>query len=152
MRKFLKHKRLTALSVVAVLALAGAAFAYWTGQGSGGSGTANVGTSGAVTLTPTVTGGITPGNSEPVSFTAANPTNTGIYVSTVHLGSVTADSAHAACTTADFSMADVTENHEIPAGATAASLPSGGTLVYADTGVDQSACKGATLTLTLSSS
>jgi hypothetical protein len=49
-------------------------------------------------------------------------------------------------------MADVTENHQVPAEATAEALPNNGSLVFANTSVSQDACKGATLTLTLSSS
>jgi hypothetical protein len=49
-------------------------------------------------------------------------------------------------------MADVTEAHEVPAGATVEPLPNNGSLVYANTAVSQDNCKGATLTLTLSSS
>jgi hypothetical protein len=70
----------------------------------------------------------------------------------VHVESIAADSGHASCATADFTMADVTENHQVPAGATADALPNNGSLVYANTAVNQDACKGATLTLTLSSS
>jgi hypothetical protein len=154
MRKFMSRKVVAVITVVGALAIAGAAFAYFTGGGSG-SGTATVGTSGTVALTATVTAGITPGTSEPVSFTAANATNSGIQVSTLHLVSVTADLGHAACVTDDFSMADVTEGvggTEVLAGATAQALPVNGSLVYADTGVSQDACKGATLTLALTSS
>jgi hypothetical protein len=151
MRKFLSRKKIAALTVVGVLAVAGGAFAYWTSTGTG-SGTATVGTPGVVTVTATVTSGISPGTSEPVSFTAANATSSGIYLTGVHLVSVTPDSAHGTCTTADFSMADVTEGREIVAGATAQVLPTSGSLVYADTGVSQDACEGATLTLALTTS
>jgi hypothetical protein len=152
MRKIItRHKWLTAVSTVVVaLALAGGAFAYFTGSG-GGSGTATVGTSGTVVLTATVPAGITPGTSEPVSFTAANASSSGVFVSSLSLVSVTVDSGHSACVTGDFSMANVTENHEVPANATAEALPTNGSLVYADTAISQNACKGATLTLTLSS-
>ena len=51
---------------------------------------------------------------------------------------------------ADFTMADVTVSHQVPAGATAEALPTNGSLVFANTAVNQDACKDATLTLTLS--
>lgn len=145
-----RRTQLIALAVggVVVLVAVGAALAYWTGTGSG-SGAATVGTSGSVTLTAAVTDGIAPGLSVPVSFTAANPGDSAIQVTTVHLASVAADAEHGSCVTADFTMEDVTQNHEVPAGATAEDLPSDGTLVYANTAVSQDACKGATLTLTL---
>ena len=148
--RFINKRTKVVLGIVAALAVAGAAFAYWTGTGSGtGSGT--VGTNGTVTLTGTVASGIAPGTSKSVSFTAANSSTSPIRVTTVHLDSVAADGAHSGCVTADFTMADVTENHQVPAGATAEALPTNGSLVYANTAVNQDACKGATLTLTLSS-
>jgi hypothetical protein len=152
MRSLIIRKRaLATLGGLAAVAIAVVAVAYWTGSGSG-TGSGAVGTVGSVTLTGTVTPGSAPGTSEPVSFTAANPSESPIQVTKVHLVSVTADSEHAACKTADFTMADVTQNHEVPAEATIEALPNDGSLVYANTEVSQDACKGATLTLTLSSS
>jgi hypothetical protein len=151
MRRFMSRKVVTVVTVIGVLAIAGAAFAYWTGTG-GGSGTASVGTSGSVVVTATVAPGISPGTSEPVTFAAANASSSGIFVSNLHLASVTADAGHASCVTTDFTMADVTEADEVLAGATAQALSTDGTLVYADTGVSQDTCQGATLTLTLTSS
>ena len=145
-----KRNRLAALGVVAFLVAAGVAYAYWTGSG-GGSGSADVGTSGSVTITATVADGIAPGVAVPVGFTAANPSGSPIQVTAVQLVSVTPDGGHAACVTDDFSMAEVTENHQVPAGATAEALPVDGSLAYANTAVNQDACKGATLTLVLSS-
>jgi hypothetical protein len=146
-----KTRTVAALGAVVVLAIAVAAVAYWTGSGSG-TGSGDVGTVGSVTLTGSITPGSAPGTAEPVSFTAANPSESPIRVTSVQLVSVTADGAHAACETADFTMADIVQNHQVPAGATAEALPNDGSLVYANTAVSQDACKGATLTLTLSSS
>lgn len=148
--RFTLRQKVSALVAVAMLVAAGGAYAYWTGAGSG-LGTATVGTNGNVTLTATVTPGIAPGTAAPVSFTAANTTGSPIQVTTVHLASVAVDADNAACVTGDFSMANVTEAHQIPAGATAEALPNAGSLVYANTGVSQDACKDATLTLTLTS-
>jgi len=151
MQNFTKHRKLVVIAgVIAALAIAGGAFAYWTGGGTG-SGTGTVGTSGSVTLAGTVTPGIAPGLSVPVSFTAANSGTSAVQVTTVHLVSVAADAEHSACVTADFSMEDVTQAHEVPAGATTEALPTNGALAYANSGVSQDACKGATLTLTLTS-
>lgn len=144
-----KRRAISALAVVAAAAIAVVAVAYWTGSGSS---TGQVGTNGSVTFTGTVTPGSAPGTSEAVSFTAANPSQSPIQVSNVHLVGITADGEHAACETSDFSMADVSENHEIPAEAAEEALPYDGSLVYANTAVNQDACKGATLTLELSSS
>ena len=148
----LNRKRVVAtLSGLVAVAIAVVAVAYWTGAGSG-TGSGDVGTNGSVTLTGTVAPGSAPGTSEPVGFTAANPSESPIQVTKVHLVSVSADGAHAACETADFTMADVTQEHQVPAEATNETLPNDGLLVYANTAVSQDACKGATLTLTLSSS
>ncbi len=152
MRSLINRKRaLATLGGLVAVAIAVVAVAYWTGSGSG-TGSGEVGTVGSVTLTGAVTPGSAPGTSEPVSFTAANPSESPIQVTKVHLVSVSADGPHAACKTADFTMADVTQNHQVPAKATAETLPNEGELVYANTAVSQDACKGATLTLTLSSS
>jgi hypothetical protein len=143
--------RKAALGTIVAVAVAGLAYAYWTGTGSG-TGTGTAGTSGTATITGTIASGIAPGTDRPVSFTAANPDDSPIQVTTVHLDSVVVDAGHAGCVTADFTMADAIENHLVPAGATVEPLPVDGTLVYANTGVSQDVCKGATLTLTLSSS
>jgi hypothetical protein len=145
------RKRKVAAGAVALVAVAGLAYGYWTGTGSG-TGTGTVGSAGTATITGTVASGIAPGENRAVSFTAANSTGSPIYVSTVHLENITADSGHASCDTDDLTMANVTENHQVPANATADALPTNGSLVYANTAVNQDACKGATLTLTLSSS
>jgi hypothetical protein len=104
-----------------------------------------------VTLIGTVAVGSAPGTEQPVAFTAANPSESPVQITTVHLVSIAADSEHVACETADFTMEDVIENHEVPGEATAEVLPGEGSLVYVNTLVNQDACKGATLTLTLSS-
>lgn len=139
-----------AVVTIAVVATAGIAYGYWTGSGSG-SGEGDVGDSGTVTLTATFADGIAPGTDRSVSFTAENASDSPIMVDTVSLDGIAVDAGHAACDTADFSMADVTETHEVPAGATVEALPVDASLVYANTAVNQDACKGATLTLTLSS-
>ena len=147
--RFTKGRKV-ALGTIAAVAIAGLAYAYWTGSGSG-TGTGTAGTSGTVTITGAVAPGISPGTAEAVSFTAANSSDSPIRVTTVHLESIAVDGAHATCVTSDFTMADVTENHQVPSGATVEPLPVNGSLVYANTAVNQDACKGATLTLTLSS-
>jgi hypothetical protein len=148
---FSRKKAIVVLGAVGAVAITAFAVAFWTGGGSG-SGSAAVGTSSTVTLTGTVTPGSAPGTAEPVSFTAANASGSPIQVTKVHLVSIAVDAGHEACETADFTMADVAQAHQVPAGATAEPLPNNGSLVYANTAVSQDACKGATLTLTLSSS
>lgn len=139
------------VGVVAAVAVAGFAFAYWTGSGSG-EGTGTVGTSATVTLTGTIAPGLAPGTASAVTFTAANDDSSPVQVTEVQLQSIAVDGPHAGCDTGDMTMADVTENHAVPANATAEALPVDGSLVYANTGVNQDACQGATVTLTLTSS
>jgi hypothetical protein len=132
------------------LVVAGAAVAYWTGAGSG-SGTGTVNSGGTISLTGTVAAGLAPGLNKTVSLTASNATSSAIKVGTVHLDSVAVDAAHASCDVSDFTMADVVEDQSIAAGASNAALTNSGSLAFANTAVNQDACKNATLTLTLSS-
>jgi hypothetical protein len=151
MRRFINKKRAVAVLIgLTAVAITAVAVAFWTGTGTG-TGEATVGESGAVALTGTVAEGIAPGTAEPVAFTAANPSESPVQVGTVHLVAVAVDGAHATCEVADFSMVDVAENHQVPAEATVEPLPNAGSLVYANTCVSQDTCKGATLTLTLTS-
>ena len=152
MRRYINRKRAVAVLVgLTAVAIAAVAVAFATGTGSG-TGTGTVGESGAVTLAGAVEPGIAPGTAQAVAFTAANPSESPVQVGTVHLVGGTVDAGHATCEVADFTMVDVVENHQVPAGATVEPLPVEGSLVYANTGVNQDACKGATLTLNLTSS
>jgi hypothetical protein len=145
-------KRTLIVAVVAVLALiaAIAGYAYWSSTGSG-TGSSTAGTTSAITLHASFPTGIYPGGTEPVSFTADNPNPGKVQVGTIHLASVTFDAGHAGCSAADFTMADVAENVEIANG-TGLAVPNNGTLSFADTASNQDACKGATITLNLTSS
>lgn len=144
-------KRALVVAVVAAVGLiaAIAGYAYWSTTGSG-SGSSTAGTTSAITLHASFPSGIYPGGTEPVSFTADSTNPGNVRVGTVHLASVTVDAGHSACVTADFTMPDVAENVEIPNGSGTA-LPTNGTLSFADTAVSQDACKGATITLNLTS-
>ncbi len=147
-------KRAIIVAVVAAVALAAAigGYAYWTANGSGtASGTAASATTDLV-LHGSFPTGIFPGGSEAVTFTADNPNSGPVRLGTISLASVTPDSGHSACptTSADFTMAAVPVNADIaPGNGNAITLT--GTLVYHNTTSDQSACKGATLTLNLTS-
>ena len=55
------------------------------------------------------------------------------------------------CLPADFSVADVAENQSIAPASSGVALANTGSITMANTGVNQDACKSATLTLTLSS-
>ncbi len=144
-------KRALIVAAVAVVALVSAiaGYAYWSTTGSG-TGTATAGTTVALTLHGTVPAGIYPGGSKTVTLTADNTNPGSVRVGTVTLASVSVDAGHVGCVTADFTMPAVAENVEIANG-TGLALPNPGTLSMADTGVSQDLCKGATLTLNLTS-
>lgn len=151
---FISGKRaLLALGCIGVLALAAGAYAYFTSSGSG-TGTASVGTASAMTLHGTVSSSLYPGSSSPVSFTVDNPSSGSQRVGTITLTSITVDAGHSACSSAinganpDFSMPAVTVNKTFAPG-NAQSVPSTGTLTMNETGTNQDACQGATLTLHL---
>lgn len=148
-----KRRVVAALASLCVLAIAAAAYAYFTTTGSG-TATATVGTASAVTLKGTVTGNLYPGSSSPVSLTVDNPSSGKQRVGTITLEKITPDAGHSTCSVVinggnpDFTMADVVVNKTFAPGNGQAVTP-GGTLAMNDTGVNQDACQGATLTLTL---
>ena len=104
-------------------------------------------TLGPVTITGTLAGGLYPGGSRSVTFTAANPGASSVVIGTVRL--VDARSSSAECVAADFTMPDVVQDVAVAGGATATALPGAGTLSMANTTTNQDSCKGADLTLTL---
>jgi hypothetical protein len=150
-----KKRLLTAIAAAAGLALAAGAYAYFTSTGSG-TGTATVGSSSAVTLHGTLGGNLYPGASQTVTFTVDNPSPGSERVGTISLTKVAADAGHSSCSTTisgekpDFTMPAVTVNKTFGPGNGQAVTPTG-SLTMNDTGANQDACQGATLTLTLAS-
>lgn len=167
MKRFIKSKKGIALLATLVVAAAAAvgAYAYLTSAGSG-SGTAQVGANTtSIHLLASITNGLVPGSSEPVSFKAYNTsTTTTGYVGTISLVSVTDPGGAAGCISylaanqSDFTFTTnpVTENTAVPANTTsgtAVSMPTGDTLNWANSStVDQTPCIGETLTVNVSSS
>ncbi len=145
--KFKLKKIVVGGVATALLAGGGLAYAYWTTTGNG-SGSATVAASnGTVTLHATLANGITPGGSKTVTFTGDNAGSTDLQVGTIHSVVSTSD---AACLASDFSIADVVSNTVVGHGLSGVALGSG-TLNMANSALSQDACKGATVTLTLSS-
>jgi hypothetical protein len=148
-----RKRVLAGLACVAALAVAGIAVAYFTSSGSG-TGTASVGSSSAVTLHATISSNLYPSSSSPVTFTVDNPSSGSQRVGTIALASISVDSGHSGCSTAisggnpDFTMPAVTVNKVFPSGNGQSVTPTG-TLTMNETGVNQDACQGATLTLSL---
>jgi hypothetical protein len=152
-RKALKKKRtMGILAAIAVLAVAGAAIAYWTTTGTG-TGTGSVSSSnGAITLHATITDPLSPGGSSAVAFTADNTNTSSELVGTVHaIVSIDEEHANAGCKASDFTISDVAENQVIDAAASGVSLTHDGQISMADTADNQDACQGATVSLALSS-
>jgi hypothetical protein len=157
MRFFGKKRAILALTVVATLVAAVGAYAYWTTTGSG-TGSATVASSnGTVTLHASFANGLTPGGSKTVSFTADNAGSSNLYVGTV-TSVVSVSNAYDAttnptgCKASWFSIPAVGENQVIPAGSNGLALTNSGTITFNDSGSEnQDGCKGATVTLTLSS-
>jgi hypothetical protein len=154
MSRTTKRRALLALACTCLLAVAAGAYAYFTTTGSG-TGTATVGSSSAVTLHATVSGSLFPSSSSPVTFTVDNPSKGAQRVGTITLASITADGTHTGCgvtvgtaPTSDFTMPTVTVNKSYASGEGQGVTPTG-TLTMNDTGVNQDACQGATLTLHL---
>jgi len=146
-RKLMKRKRLSVLGVVAVLAVAGAAFAYWTTGGSG-SGTGKVAAeNGTLALTGAITNELTPGSTSPVTFTAENTGTSSLRVENVK---AVVSTDNPACLVSDFVIADTAENQTIAAGAKV-TLAKPGSIEMKDTTLNQDECKSAKVTLTLSS-
>jgi hypothetical protein len=177
-RRFSKKSTIVALTVVAALAVAGGAIAYFTNAGSGG-GTASVGTSSGITLAGTSSGPLYPGGA-PATATVlvTNPGSGSQYVAAVHLVSVAIDKTNTVYTTASpaqqatwnacdttvgapsltgpadpaFSMPDFTVGKTLTrSGTTGDHTTVTGPLQMNDTGVAQDNCQGAPLALTFSS-
>jgi hypothetical protein len=149
--KFSKKTKAAVLAGVLTVGIAGGAYAYWSTTGSGTGAAANGSSNGTVTLHAAFSDGLTPGSSKSVTFTGDNAGTSNLYVGTIHLASVTVDAGHSTCDVADFTMPDVTSNTMVAAGATASALTGTGTLSFANSTVSQDACKGATVTLHLTS-
>ncbi len=157
-RRWRGSKRSTVAGVTGLLLLSGtAAFAYWTTGGTG-TATGTAGTTTPVAITGTVAGPIYPGGNFAVSFTADNPNNSAVRIGTISATGFDTDSAGcdtliANATFTDFSMANVVANEVIEANANDEVIAAAGSLVFGNSpSENQDACKGATLTITLSAS
>jgi hypothetical protein len=148
-----RKRVLAAFGCTIALAAAGTAIAFFTSSGSG-TGTAAVGSSSPVTLHANISSNLYPGSSSPVTFTVDNPSSGSQRVGTITLASISVDAGHSSCSTTigggnpDFTMPAVAVNKVFGPG-NGQSVTPGGTLTMNETGVNQDACQGATLTLNL---
>jgi hypothetical protein len=145
------------LALVAVLVIAGAAFAYWTTTGSG-EGSADTGTTQAVTVnqTSTVTD-LAPGSgTQPLSGDFDNPNSGPVYITAVAAEVTEVNDALGdpivGCSAADYTIAGT--------GAVGASVPAGNgegswgnlTIAFNNTADNQDACKNAQLVISYTAS
>ncbi len=143
--------RAMALALASLLALSGAAFGYWTINGSG-TGQVTTGTVTAVTVnqTSSVTG-LAPGTpAQSLSGNFDNPNAGPVYV-----GSVTATvtgTNQAGCDATDYTIAGTAVvNAEVASGAGVGAW-SGLTIAFNNkSGANQNACKGATVDIAYTS-
>lgn len=172
MRTFIKRRKvMVGVSVAAILALSGAAFAYFTTSGSG-TGTGSVGSNSALTIYGTTAGPVYPGTSTQVSFTADNPSSGYQQIGTIHLQSIVAcntafvagacPSGHEVTScesvetgtsdgnTANFWMPDVAADQDLASGNNQ-TVTAHGTLTMNDLTTSQDLCKGANLLLNFTS-
>jgi hypothetical protein len=151
MRKMTKkNKVLAAAGALALVAGGGsAAYAYWTTVGTGSGNATNSAGGGTVVLHSIFTDGLVPGSSKVVTYTADNPSTTTSTKVGELTASVTTDKA--GCLPSWFDVTAVTDN------ATVAKLDKGtrvgaGTLTFNDSPtINQDACKGAVVTITVGS-
>ncbi|HEY3003353.1 MAG TPA: hypothetical protein VGJ44_13475 [Kribbellaceae bacterium] len=149
MPKFNSKKRVAVIAATALLAVGGgAAYAYWTTTGSGSGSAANATSNGTLVLHASFAPGVAPGETRTVSYTADNAGTSSLWVGTI---SHVVSTSVAGCLPADFTIDPVVSDTQVPAGASAFALGGTGTLTFHDTAQNQDACKGATVTLTLSS-
>jgi hypothetical protein len=163
MFQILRKKRVSIpLAVVAVLAVGGIAYAYWTTTGSG-TATGTTGTNTALTITQdgTVTA-MTPGSAaQAVNYTIANGASTPQYVTTVTIAvtgvTVTGsdpETAAVGCSADDFSLVQPTAvGLDLPVGDTSFTQVASttyqnrlsGTVRMLNTTANQDGCKNTTV-------
>lgn len=145
MRKHVTKRRVISLAVAAsAVALGTGAYAYFTASGSG-TGSAAVGSASAITLASGTVSGLFPGGADvPVTVTITNPGGGAQYVGTVS-GTV-ADNG--TCQGAWFQVDSVAYNGSISAGASDTKSTN---VRMLDSGTNQNACQGKTMTVSWSS-
>lgn len=158
MRKLSKKGKVyaAAATIALVAASGGAAYAYWSTTGSGSGGAANSAGTSPVTLHAVFAAGLAPGNFTSVAYSADNP-NTSSTTVTIASASVSIDSGHSAsCSASWFHLTGVpTGSTLVPAGSSTApvtaSLGTGSISMDDLSGTSQDGCKGATVTINLTS-
>jgi hypothetical protein len=141
MRFFTRRKGVASLTALVVAAVAAfGAYAYYTSTGSG-SGSATVGSSSAIQLSGSPVAQLFPGGADaPVTVSIHNPGGGGEHVGTVS-GTV-ADNG--GCLGSWFIVDPISYGATVAAGAT---VTAGTNVRMADSGTNQDACQGKTMTI-----
>ncbi|TQJ33545.1 hypothetical protein [Arthrobacter sp. SLBN-122] len=151
MRPMTKKKKIAAVAASAALVAVGggAAYAYWSTTGSGnGSAAASSGTS-PITINVTVDQGVAPGGpAKTITYTATNPNTSSTPVT---LADPVVTTSNAECLPAWFSATAPTGTTTVAGKAVGTALGTGTLTLNDSATVDQSACKGALITVTVGS-
>jgi hypothetical protein len=149
-KSLFKKSPIIVIALVAVFALATGAFAYWTTTGAGTGTSTNAAGNGTLTLHAITAAGLTPGKTQPVTFTADNPGSSSLFVGVITtVDSI--DAGHVGCLPADFAVTSLTSNTMVPKTSVAFPLTGSASITFTDTVANQDLCKGAIVTLTASS-
>lgn len=153
MTRITRSKR-ALLGIVASLAIAAVAIAYWTAGGSGNGSASADGTTNALSAAQdTVLQPMYPGDSaQTISGTITNPNNEKIYVADVvaSIGTVTKASGAPAgtCDASDFTLSSATMTVGQEVNGNNGTKPfTGATIQFNNKNEPQDACKGATVAL-----
>ena len=155
-----KKKVMAAVAGMAVVASAAAAFAFWTTSGTGKAET-TAGTVGTLTVDVAVDNGSHPGDESTggvaIKGTITDNTSSAVSVTSIAgdpeyaaTNHVTVDEKHADCDLSAFAVKmDPITDSPVTLKADGGSTPFTGRLYMAETGKNQDACQGATLTVHL---
>lgn len=145
-----RSRKTTVIASFLVLAIAGAAFAYWTAGGTG-TGTAPTGDTEALTANQiTVLNPMYPGDTaQTISGDFDNPNNGPAYVTSVTAAITGVADGDGACSAADYTLANATMlvGAQVAAGDGVGAW-TGATIKFNNTGANQDGCKNAVVTLT----
>lgn len=144
-----KNKVLAAAGALALVAAGGgAAYAYWTTTGAGTGTATNSEGNGTVTLHATFDGGLAPGDQVNVAYTADNTSAT----TSTRVGALAASvsTSDELCLPAWFSVTANTDNALVAANSTGTAVGTG-ILTFSDVDTNQDACKGAVVTVSVTS-
>jgi hypothetical protein len=150
MRPTTKKNKIAVVAASAALLAAGggAAYAYWSTTGSGsGSAAASSGTE-AVTINVTVAPGVAPGTPKTITYTADNPNSSSTPVTLVDPVVTT---SVAGCFPEWFTATVPDGPTTVLGGANATALGTGTLTLIDDPTVNQDACKGAIITVSVDS-